>query len=93
MGYRQLWPSKDGYVTWMILIENPKPVRGWVEWMKEEGKAGRWGDIDWDEVTSFEKWNPEDVRALQETIARFMATHTTEELEAGSMKRACFSRR
>ena len=69
MGYRQLWPSKDGYVTWMIMMENPKPVRGWVEWMKEEGKAGRWGDIDWDEVTSFAKWSPEDVQALQETIA------------------------
>ena len=41
--YTQLWPSKDGYVTWLIMMENAKPVRGWVEWMKEEGAAGQMG--------------------------------------------------
>jgi crotonobetainyl-CoA:carnitine CoA-transferase CaiB-like acyl-CoA transferase len=85
--FRQLWPSKDGYVTWMIMMENPKPVRGWVEWMKEEDQAGRWGDINWDEVPNFLKWSPEDIEAIQQSIAQFMRTHTTKELEAGSIKR------
>jgi crotonobetainyl-CoA:carnitine CoA-transferase CaiB-like acyl-CoA transferase len=85
-GYRQLWPSKDGYVTWMIMMENSKPVRGWVEWMKEENKAGRWAKINWDETTSFIKWTPEDVQAIQESITLFISTHTTKELEAGSIK-------
>jgi len=88
LGYRQLWPSKDGYVTWMIMMENPKPVRGWVEWMKEEGKAGRWGDINWDEVTSFAKWSREEVQAIQDAIADFMLSHTTHELETASIKRS-----
>jgi crotonobetainyl-CoA:carnitine CoA-transferase CaiB-like acyl-CoA transferase len=87
IGHRQLWPSKDGYVTWMITMENPKPIRGWVEWMKEEGKAGRWGCINWDEVTSLAKWSPEDIQALQGAIADFILAHTTHELEAASVKR------
>ena len=85
--FRQLWPSKDGYVTWMIMMENPKPVRGWVEWMKEENQAGRWGDINWDEVPNFMKWSPEDIEAIQQSITQFIRTHTTKELEAGSIKR------
>lgn len=85
--FRQLWPSKDGYVTWMIMMENPKPVKGWIEWMKEEGQAGRWGDINWDEVPNFLKWTPEDIEAIQQAIAAFMLTHTTKELEIGSIKR------
>jgi crotonobetainyl-CoA:carnitine CoA-transferase CaiB-like acyl-CoA transferase len=85
--FRQLWPSKDGYVTWVIMMENPKPVRGWVEWMGEEGKAGRWAEINWDEVTSFVKWSSQDVQAIQDSIGAFMLTHTTKELEAGSIKR------
>ena len=84
--FRQLWPSKDGYVTWLIMMENAKPVRGWVEWMKEEGTAGRWAEINWDEVTSFVQWNPEDIQAIQDSIASFIATHTTKELAANSMK-------
>jgi benzylsuccinate CoA-transferase BbsE subunit len=86
--FRQLWPSKDGYVTWTIMMENVKPVRGWVEWMKEDNQAGRWGDINWDEVTNFLKWNPEDIEAIQQSIAGFILTHTTKELEAGSIKRS-----
>jgi formyl-CoA transferase len=72
----------------MIMMENPKPVRGWVEWMKEEGKAGRWGDINWDEVTSFAKWSREEVQAIQDAIADFMLSHTTHELETASIKRS-----
>jgi benzylsuccinate CoA-transferase BbsE subunit len=86
--FRQLWPSKDGYVTWTIMMENVKPVRGWVEWMKEDNQAGRWGDINWDEVTNFLKWSPEDIEAIQQSIAGFILTHTTKELEAGSIKRS-----
>ncbi|MBN2403175.1 MAG: CoA transferase [Spirochaetes bacterium] len=86
-GYRQLWPSKDGYVTWVIMMENAKPVRAWVDWMKEEGKSGRWAEINWDEVTSFLKWAPEDIQAIQDSIAEFILSHTTKELEAGSIKR------
>jgi formyl-CoA transferase len=69
------------------MMENPKPVRGWVEWMKEEGRAGRWGDMNWDEVTSFAKWSPEEVQAIQDAIADFMLAHTTLELETASIKR------
>jgi crotonobetainyl-CoA:carnitine CoA-transferase CaiB-like acyl-CoA transferase len=86
-GFRQLWPSKDGFVTWLIMLENTRPVRGWIDWMKEEGKAGKWGDLNWDEITSLTKWSPEEIQTLQDSIAAFMLTHTTKELEAGSIKR------
>jgi crotonobetainyl-CoA:carnitine CoA-transferase CaiB-like acyl-CoA transferase len=86
-GYTQLWPCKDGYVTWLIMMENTKPVRGWVEWMKEEGTAGRWAEINWGESTTFVQWSAEDIQAIQESITAFILTHTTKELEAASMKR------
>ena len=38
--FRQLWPSKDGYVTWMIMMENPKPVQG-LGRMDEGRRQGR----------------------------------------------------
>jgi crotonobetainyl-CoA:carnitine CoA-transferase CaiB-like acyl-CoA transferase len=85
--FKQLWPSKDGYVTWLIMMENTKPVRGWVEWMKEEGVAGRWAEINWDETTNFLKWSAEDIQAIQDAIVAFILTHTTKELAANSMKR------
>lgn len=85
--FRQLWPSKDGYVTWTIMMENPKPVRAWIEWMKEENQSGRWGEVNWDEIPNFLKWSREDVEDIQQSIAAFMRTHTTKELEAGSIKR------
>jgi crotonobetainyl-CoA:carnitine CoA-transferase CaiB-like acyl-CoA transferase len=85
--FRQLWPSKDGYVTWMIMMENPKPVRGWIEWMQEENQAGKWRNINWDEVPNFTKWSPEDIEAIQQSITQFIRSHTTKELEAGSIKR------
>jgi crotonobetainyl-CoA:carnitine CoA-transferase CaiB-like acyl-CoA transferase len=69
------------------MMENAKPVRGWVEWMKEEGVAGRWGKINWDETTNFLKWSAEDIQAVQDSIASFITTHTTKELAANSMKR------
>jgi crotonobetainyl-CoA:carnitine CoA-transferase CaiB-like acyl-CoA transferase len=86
-GYTQLWPCKDGYVTWLIMMENTKPVRGWVEWMKEEGTAGRWAEINWGESTTFVQWSAEDIQAIQESITAFILTHTTKELAANSMKR------
>jgi benzylsuccinate CoA-transferase BbsE subunit len=86
-GYTQLWPCKDGYVTWLIMMENARPVRGWVEWMKEEGAAGRWADINWDEMNTLVKWSGEDIQAIQDSIAAFILTHTTKELAANSMKR------
>jgi crotonobetainyl-CoA:carnitine CoA-transferase CaiB-like acyl-CoA transferase len=85
--FKQLWPSKDGYVTWLIMMENTKPVRGWVEWMKEEGVAGRWAEINWDETTNFLKWSAEDIQAIQDAITAFILTRTTKELAANSMKR------
>jgi crotonobetainyl-CoA:carnitine CoA-transferase CaiB-like acyl-CoA transferase len=85
--FRQIWPSKDGYVTWNIMMENPKPVKGWVEWMKKENKAGRWGDINWDNVPNFLEWSPQDIEAIQQSIAEFILTHTTKELEEGSIER------
>ncbi|MBN1256039.1 MAG: CoA transferase [Deltaproteobacteria bacterium] len=84
--YRQLWPCKDGYVTWLLMPDNVKPVRAFVEWMKEEGAAGRWGEMNWDEV-SLLKWSPEEQDALTKAIADFIATHTVKELEKASIQR------
>ena len=86
VGRKQFWPCKDGFVTWMLLPQNANPVRGFVEMMKEEGQAGKWGDLNWDEV-KLTKWSEEEIKELEKAISDFMLTKTTKELENGSLNR------
>jgi crotonobetainyl-CoA:carnitine CoA-transferase CaiB-like acyl-CoA transferase len=76
-------------VTWLFTPENIKPIRAWLEWMKEEGKAGQWSEIEWDSV-SFAGWSPEEIRSLETAIGAFISTHASRELEKASLKRGLF---
>jgi crotonobetainyl-CoA:carnitine CoA-transferase CaiB-like acyl-CoA transferase len=46
-GVRQVWPAKDGFVTWSI-VDNPGMVKGMVALMADDGAAGPLAEVDWD---------------------------------------------
>lgn len=83
---KSVWPCKDGYVSWVCLPENPKGPRAFVEWLTEEGQAGRWANLDWDNTT----WNQELITDLEETIGKFILNRSQEELTKESLKRGLF---
>jgi crotonobetainyl-CoA:carnitine CoA-transferase CaiB-like acyl-CoA transferase len=82
---RQLWPCKDGYVTWMLLPENPKAMRAFIESMETEDQAGRWKGVT--NESSLAKLSQEELSSLEETIGAFISTHTLQELESASLQR------
>jgi crotonobetainyl-CoA:carnitine CoA-transferase CaiB-like acyl-CoA transferase len=45
-GVRQVWPVKDGFVTWS-LVDNPGMVKGMVAQMAADGAAGTLAEVDW----------------------------------------------
>jgi len=83
---RQFWRSKDGYVTWMLMTENAKPVRAFIEWIQEEGRADLLKGLSWDEASLF-KLTAREIGALENAIGQFIRTHTTKELDAASIER------
>jgi crotonobetainyl-CoA:carnitine CoA-transferase CaiB-like acyl-CoA transferase len=46
-GVRQMWPCKDGFVTW-ALVDNPPMMRGMVRVMGDQ--AGPLSAVDWDAI-------------------------------------------
>jgi crotonobetainyl-CoA:carnitine CoA-transferase CaiB-like acyl-CoA transferase len=82
---RQLWPCKDGYVTWMLLPENPKAMRAFIEWMETEYQAGRWKGVT--DEGSLARLTQEELGSLEETIGTFISSHTLHELESASLQR------
>jgi crotonobetainyl-CoA:carnitine CoA-transferase CaiB-like acyl-CoA transferase len=82
---RQLWHCKDGYVTWMLLPENPKAMRAFIEWMETEDQAGRWKGVT--DESSLAKLTQEELSSLEQTIGAFISAHTLQELESKSLQR------
>ena len=83
-GVRQVWPCKDGHVTWSM-IDNPSMMRAVVSVLEEKGAAGELSQIDWDN-TLVADTPQETIERWQAIIADFFASHTREELGAWSLK-------
>ena len=45
----QLWPCKDGYMTWLLSggVASAKRMNALVTWMSESGQAETLKDVDW----------------------------------------------
>jgi crotonobetainyl-CoA:carnitine CoA-transferase CaiB-like acyl-CoA transferase len=48
-GVRQVWPCKDGYVTW-ALVDNPGMMKGMVGCLQAEGFGGELAEVDWEAI-------------------------------------------
>ncbi len=86
---RMYWRCRDGFVVFGILGGGfgSRYVAPLVKWMDEDGmapdhlKAINWSTLD------ISKLSTEDLRRIEEPIARFFMQHSKEELVRGSMKR------
>lgn len=84
-GVRQVWPCKDGYVTWSM-IDNPSMMRAVVGVMVEQGAAGELSEIDWDNILVADTAQ-ETIERWQAIFANFFAAHTRAELGQWSLER------
>jgi len=84
-GVRQIWPCKDGYVTWSM-IDNPSMMRAVVGVMIEKGAAGELSGIDWGNILVADTAQ-ETIERWQAVFAAFFAAHTRTELGQWSLER------
>lgn len=84
-GVRQIWPCKDGYVTWSM-VDNPSMMRAVVSVMEECGAAGELASIDWDN-TLVADTPQEIIERWQGVVEKFFAAHTRAELGQWSLER------
>jgi crotonobetainyl-CoA:carnitine CoA-transferase CaiB-like acyl-CoA transferase len=84
-GVRQVWPCRDGYVTWSM-IDNPSMMRAVVKVMSEHGVAGELSAIDWDN-TLVADTAQETIERWQGVVEAFFASQTKAALGAWSLER------
>lgn len=84
-GVRQIWPCRDGYVTWSM-IDNPSMMRAVVQVMIEQDAAGELADIDWPNILVAETAQ-ETVELWQSIFAAFFARHDRQQLGQWSLER------
>jgi crotonobetainyl-CoA:carnitine CoA-transferase CaiB-like acyl-CoA transferase len=84
-GVRQIWPCKDGFVTWSM-IDNPSMMRAVVGVMVETGVAGEVADIDWNNVLVADTAQP-TIERWQAVFAAFFAQHGRDQLGQWSLER------
>ncbi|MFH1381617.1 MAG: CaiB/BaiF CoA-transferase family protein [Chloroflexota bacterium] len=85
---RQIWPCKDGFVTWYFVggAQGVRRCPGLVQWMDSEGFADDFlKGFDW---STFETaaLDPEVLNRIEEPTARFFMRHTQAELLEGAVK-------
>lgn len=85
---RNIWPCKDGLVTFRVSVGQGLGNRNLrlIEWMEEEGEAGDLLAVAWEYMSTLEI-TQEQVAGWQETFERFFAKRTKDELYAGARQR------
>jgi crotonobetainyl-CoA:carnitine CoA-transferase CaiB-like acyl-CoA transferase len=84
-GVRQVWPVKDGYVTWS-LVDNLGMVKGMIALMQADGAAGPLAEVDW-EKTLLADAPQEQIEAWEAVLERWFATKSKDELAAHSAEK------
>lgn len=84
-GVRQVWPVKDGFVTWS-LVDNPGMVRGMVALMAADGAAGPLAEVDWDNTLVADAPQA-GIEAWEAVIEAWFRTKTKGELARLSAER------
>ncbi len=84
---RAAWPCKDGQIGMRILTgAYAKAVTPLIEWMNEEGMAGKLKDISWAEI-DVSKITQEEYDSWEGEFIKFFLKHTREELYQEALKR------
>ncbi len=86
---RAIWPCKDGHVLFQIHggVVGITSNKAMARWMAEEGFGDeRFHGFDWDRL-DLAKTSQEELAALEDVVAPFLMSKTTEELAAGAEQR------
>lgn len=84
---RNVFPCKDGYISWRIFTAQQAPMlRALIDWMDENGMAGELKHINWEQV-DMNKVQQEQIDRWEEIFAKFFLNHTKEELYVECSKR------
>jgi crotonobetainyl-CoA:carnitine CoA-transferase CaiB-like acyl-CoA transferase len=82
-GVRQIWPCRDGYVTWS-LVDNPGMMRAMVKVMRDCGMAADLAEVDWDSTLIAD--TPREILAAWEGhVEAFFRNHSRGELSQWSV--------
>ena len=83
----QLWPCKDGYVSWSHGGSSRlAPSQPLIKWMESEGFTNDFlKKFDWNRP-DFARISQEDMDRIEEPTARFFMAHTKAELLEGAVK-------
>ncbi|MGD0662375.1 MAG: CoA transferase [Syntrophorhabdales bacterium] len=84
----QLWPCKDGYVTWLLTggVTGAKQMNALVQWMDEKNQGDTLKAVDWDALHLSEV-SPEQMAAWEAIIGKFFLRFTMKEMMAEAIKR------
>ena len=84
------WSSADGWVAFAVFPapSSYKSARSLAEWMEKEGfETGAFGVANWEELDYFDM-GVEEIRALEDPVAKFFEDHTMQELYVGALDRS-----
>jgi crotonobetainyl-CoA:carnitine CoA-transferase CaiB-like acyl-CoA transferase len=83
---RQIWPCKDGFVSWTHGGKNVlNPSFPLIKWMKEEGYTNDYIDnFNWDR-DDFARISQEEMDQIEEPTGRFFMAHSKAELLEGAV--------
>ncbi|MFC1970203.1 CaiB/BaiF CoA transferase family protein [Chloroflexota bacterium] len=84
---RAAWPCKDGQIGMRILTGvYAKAITPLIEWMDEEGMAGKLKDVNWEEI-DVSQITQEEYDSWEGQFIKFFLRHTKEELYQEAVKR------
>lgn len=85
--FRNLWPCRDGVVSWRIFVANlGKWTAALFNWMNETGRAAEFSDVPW-EALDMATLSQKDIDRFEVPVQAFFLDHTKEELFQESLKR------
>ena len=84
------WSCADGWVAFAVFPapSSHKSARSLAEWMEERGfQTGAFGKASWEDLDYF-GMSEEEIRELEDPVAKFFQDHTMDELYAGALDRS-----
>ncbi len=87
INFRNIWPCKDGLVSWRIFVANLGKWTGALfNWMNEEGLAADLFNIPW-EGLDMATLSQKEIERFEVPVQAFFLEHTKDELFQQSLKR------
>ncbi|MEE8374679.1 MAG: CoA transferase [Dehalococcoidia bacterium] len=85
--YRLIWPCKDGYVCYRLLMAQPgaNVMNEMIESMNKEGFGLDMKGIDWGTM-GFDQMSQENINSWEEEVGKYFLNHTKRELHEEAVR-------